>query len=315
MTRTREIEAAASAASRDYCLDILASIRRGLDLTDTWLLMTVGQANHEPMMRRPADLIRFGTWESPTPFELRRPVSVARLADSAGLPYETARRRSGQLCRAGLLIERDHGLLVPEAMAHSEVMRELVHYAHGRTRRLFLDLAEIGLVEDLPTLSRRPASAVPLVRATHKLCVTYLMRMSHIFREPFGDLADVVIFLTIARCNVEHLGSYKRTADGLNGWPWIDDSDRRPVTLAQIASRTRLNRETVRRRIGRLTETQRILRTESGYIVPDDALNQPDLGVLAEPIVAELQRLLRRLREIGVTPGWAAEVPLVAARA
>lgn len=307
--KTKRMYGAAAALSRDYCLDLLAVFHGRAHIIDTWLLLAVGQANHEPVLRTPADWQRFGAWDTPVPQALRWPVAIARIADTLDIPYETARRRSHSLCRAGYLADVDGGLIVPPEVAISNLMKAVTGRVHERTRRLFLQSAEIGLLDDLESIATLPAAPQPLVRASYGAGVTYLLRMAQAFQSVPGDLVDLIILLTLMRMNVERIGkgAVREVQDGAGPWAWIGDQERRPVVQAELAERTGVNRETLRRRLARLVDGGWVVRANGEYVVPSATFGRPELEGVTETVVSELRRMFRILGQIGVTAAWARE--------
>jgi len=102
-------------------------------------------ANTAHLDTRTGEGWRYAAIDESPPDELRRPISIARLAESLGLPFETTRRHVQRLIDAGLCLRVDGGLIVPR-----EVM-ERTQAAHGALanvgflRKLIRDLQAAGL--------------------------------------------------------------------------------------------------------------------------------------------------------------------------
>ena len=79
------------------------------------------------------------------PDDVRRPISIARIAESLGLPFETTRRRVQRLIDAGACARIEGGLIVTQAfLERPEVVRSDVANV-GYLCRLVGDLQAAGL--------------------------------------------------------------------------------------------------------------------------------------------------------------------------
>lgn len=114
-----------------------------------------------------------------------------------------------------------------------------------------------------------------------------------------GDVSDAVVMIAVMSANVRHLDEART---GLPRHIHYEDPPadtiRRPVTALAVAERVRLPRETVRRRLERLTTAGRCQRTAGGYIVPQDVIaNEEHL----EAARANLRAAARLRRDIDST--------------
>jgi hypothetical protein len=86
------------------------------DIRDGILAHTIVTANTSHLDVRGGDGWRYARVDQTPPDEARRPISVARLAESLGLPFETARRHVRRLMDAGVCTRVEGGLIVPQAV-------------------------------------------------------------------------------------------------------------------------------------------------------------------------------------------------------
>jgi DNA-binding Lrp family transcriptional regulator len=238
--------------------------------------------------------------------DMRRPISIDRLADSAGLPRESTRRIVQGLIDAGYCICIDGGVISPRAsMARPENVRLATANVHS-VREFVRKLLAFGLVEE--TLSEapawqvtvRPAAVAPVVA---RLSTDYLLRALQLLVETYGDIRAGVIAHAIVTANTAHL-------DGPMGEGWryagIDqpppDAVRRPVSVSELARSLGLPYETLRRQARRLIDTGVCLRVEGGLIVPMAFLEQPGAARAMLATIRHVRVFVRYLRALGIDP-------------
>jgi len=79
------------------------------------------------------------------PDDVRRPVSIAQVAKSLGMPFETVRKQVHALIDAGLCVRVDGGVIVPRtAMQLPGVARAALDNL-DHVRKLVRDLKAVGL--------------------------------------------------------------------------------------------------------------------------------------------------------------------------
>jgi hypothetical protein len=123
-------------------LQLLAStygdIRSGI------VAQTIVAANTDHLDARGGDGWRYAGIDAPAPDSVRKPVNVARLAESLDQPYETMRSQVQRLVSANLCTRVDGGVIVPGAVLESPgaVRAMLANVAH--VRKLVRDLASLG---------------------------------------------------------------------------------------------------------------------------------------------------------------------------
>ena len=145
----------------------------------------------------------------------------------------------------------------------------------------------------------------PPIRLVIRLSADYLLRLVDPLQRNIGDLVSGLILLDVFHANTEHL----LDADGGDeGGEWtengfVSDSDRRPVSAADIARRLGISHETVRRRLIRLVADGKCERCDEGYWVTSRILGDGLLGVVLTNQI-HLQRLFANLGELGVVSEW-----------
>jgi hypothetical protein len=79
------------------------------------------------------------------PDELRRPISINRLAQSLGMPFETTRQCVNRLIRAGLCVRVEGGVVAPTAALQRPEVAQAVMVNLTLIRELMRDLQAVGL--------------------------------------------------------------------------------------------------------------------------------------------------------------------------
>jgi hypothetical protein len=75
---------------------------------------------------------------------VRKPIGVAGIADSMGLPYETVRARVQRLIEDGVCVRVDGGLIVPQSVLDQPAAKRAMLTNVGYVRKLVRDLHAIG---------------------------------------------------------------------------------------------------------------------------------------------------------------------------
>jgi len=89
--------------------------------------------------------LKFGGLDELPPDEMRRPVSIAALAGSLRIPYETVRRHAASLIREGIAIRADgKGVIIPRAQLDRPAMFEAIRTSHTHIARTVADLHRAG---------------------------------------------------------------------------------------------------------------------------------------------------------------------------
>jgi hypothetical protein len=110
------------------------------DIRDGILTQTIVTANTSHLDTRYGEGWRYAGVDQVPPDELRKPISVARLAESLGLPFETARRHVRQLTDLGVCVRIRGGLIVPQAVLDRPEARRSALANVGYVRRFVRDV-------------------------------------------------------------------------------------------------------------------------------------------------------------------------------
>jgi DNA-binding Lrp family transcriptional regulator len=212
------------------------------------------------------------------PDEMRRPVSVARLADAAGLPFENVRRVVQQLIGAGLCKRVPGGVMVPRATIERPENLRAVRANVGYVRKFMRDLHAAGLISHVPASLEAAAGedGTWIARLVIRLSSQYFLRALQLHADIFGDVRDGIVAQTIISANTAYLDTR-----GGEGWRYagidasLPDEARRPISIKRIAESIGLPYETVRRRVERLLEANACVRAPGGVIVPGTLLDSP----------------------------------------
>ncbi|WP_133255024.1 helix-turn-helix transcriptional regulator [Phenylobacterium hankyongense] len=131
------------------------------------------------------------------------------------------------------------------------------------------------------------------------------------------DVVDALVRAAVLQANLAHLirdSELQRRYAGLEQDP--PDELRRPASINAIATSLRLPFETVRRRVGGLTEAGICALTPKGVIVPQGATSSPEYRVALQFQYEKLRALYERLRAIDVVQPpealapWTGEPPV-----
>src|SRR6185437_12016343 len=115
------------------------------DIRDGILASTIVTANTAHLDVRQGDGWLYASVDKSPPDDMRRPISIARLAESLGLPFETARRQVHRLTDAGVCVRVRGGLIVPQAvMDRPEVTRNVLANV-GYVRKFVRDVLSASL--------------------------------------------------------------------------------------------------------------------------------------------------------------------------
>lgn len=216
--------------------------------------------------------------------ERRAPVSVVRLAQSLGLPFETVRRYSVRLRDAGLCERQTGGLVVPSAVVDRAPFDTCLEQTWIATGRFAADLEALGV--PLPAPSGVADDEARRWVSRHS--ARYFLRGLELTTTALGeDLLSSMVFLAVNRANVAALFEDHSLALAYEAPDAVrPDAFRRPATVQQIADTLRLPYETTRRRATQLVARGACQRAGGGLIVPGAVLSSP-------AIVAAMQEAWR----------------------
>jgi len=138
---------AVARTSSEFLLRSLTLITEsmGMGMLPAIILLSIMQAN-VAHLDRSADEPRYRGLGDLPPQELRRPVSVAAIADGLGLPYETARRHIEKLILAGWCVRMPHGVIVPSQNLTGEGHTTATLANVASVRRFLRELHAIGFL-------------------------------------------------------------------------------------------------------------------------------------------------------------------------
>jgi DNA-binding Lrp family transcriptional regulator len=292
--------------SSDYVLrafqlliDSFGDIRAGL------LVQAINLANISHIEALAEENVRAAGASGIFPDEMRRPISIARLADSAGMPFENVRRLVQHLVDNGACAKIEGGVIVPRACLERPETLQLVIANLGYVRRFVRDLHAAGFSERLPaSLLEAPNQAAPDLPATRLVArrsTEYILRALQLLTETYGDIRTGIVAQTIVAANTSHLDA--RTGEG---WRYagvdqrIPDEVRRPVSVVRIAESLGLPYETMRRQVERLLDAGICIRLPAGLIIPAAVLDRPGPVAAMLVNVGYVRKFVRELRAPGL---------------
>jgi hypothetical protein len=274
-------------------IDTFGDARAGL------LVQAINAANVAPLVghqenKRTAD----GTF----PDAARRPISIARLADSSGMPFESTRRIVQRLIEMGVCLRVPGGVIVPRATVQRPSTIRALNANLGYVRRFMRELEVAGLAEPHAPANTRaaPDQARNSVRAVGQLSTDYILRVMRLLVDLYGDVRTGIVVETITAANTSHL-------DGREGAGWrysgIDqpapDDDRTPVSIARLSDSLGVPYQTMREQVGRLIAADHCVRVEGGLIVPLAAMDKLGSNEAMLANVGYARKFVRDLRAAG----------------
>jgi hypothetical protein len=230
------------------------------------IVLAVSRANISALTATAEAATIFGGLDDIPPDHVRVPVSVYRVAQELGLPYETTRRHVAGLKTAGLCLSADGGLIVPRSAFQSAVVLRAVERNFGLTTHMLLELGSVGVTSS----QRSTFPAVDFSRQTARLCIEYFLdALCLMARTMKLDFVDVLLLRAAALGNVDRL-VHKHFLRARSAGLHSDQSDRRrPASAYAVAAFTLMPYETVRRRMNRLVMHGALERAApGGYVVP-----------------------------------------------
>jgi DNA-binding Lrp family transcriptional regulator len=253
-------------------VDMYGDIRAGL------LVHAINIANVAHMNDRADETLQAVGATGVFPDEMRRPISVSRLADSGNLPFESVRRVVQQLIADGLCERVPGGVIVPRStIERPENLRAVLANA-GYVRKFMRDLQATGLIGHLPSSLTVAASVdgTGIARLVARQSSGYLLRAVQLLADTHGGVRAGIVAQTIISANTAYLD----TRNG-EGWRYAGisenppDEARRPISISRIAESLGLPYETVRRQVEKLLEANVCVRARGGVIVPGALLETP----------------------------------------
>lgn len=132
--------------SGDYFFRILALLAsaHGGDITRAIVYFAIANANTSHIEQRGLGEA-YASIDTAPPDEERRPVSVLSLAQMLGMPFETARRHANKLIADGKCQRVRGGLIIPQAHAETDEMKQLALTNLQNVRRFMRELRRAGV--------------------------------------------------------------------------------------------------------------------------------------------------------------------------
>jgi len=287
-----------------FVLDLVEVGRSDRDLMDDLILLTIIQANLEPLSRDLELQRRYAAVDAPPPDELRRPVSINAVANALRFPYETVRRRVTLMAADGICEIGPRGVQVSARSLTAPAHVAVLHANYDKVRALYIRLRRIGFLAaaDAPADPWSPP-ALP-VRAVARISGDYFLRMMEPLTLNIGDLVRGLLLLSIAKGNTEGLQDHERGTEDPGPAGYVDDSKRRPISVATLAARLNVPQETARRHVAHLVESGRCVRESAGVVMPAAEYARLEIVKLMHANQIHLQRMFAALAQLGVVEAW-----------
>ena len=288
-------------ASIELIMDMIAITRGPGNLLDPLIVSIVIEANLALFNQDPELQLAYAEIDEPPPDELRRPISIAAVAGSLSLPYETVRRRAGRLVRAGALVATPKGLVVPAASLTTPEYLAAAVARYERLKAFWVELKAAG-VQPPNTEPLGPPLSAPPIRLVNRVTGEYMLRVNEQLLKRVGDAVSGVLVLEMGRANAEHLDLGTRQVEGP-----LPDHLRRPVSILALSRRLRLPAETVRRHVLQLEAEGLARKVRGGWLADLTTLGRDDDAPAIARNLANVGRLISRLAAFGVLAYWDAE--------
>jgi hypothetical protein len=237
------------------------------------------------------------------PNDARLPISIARLADSAGLPFESTRRIVQRLAQSGACVRVEGGVIMPASMVDRPDNVRIVKSNLGYVRKFMRDLQVAGLASPPALGPAAPEDTdIRFARFVARPSGDYLLRSLQLLADTYGDLRTGVIAQTIVTANTAHLDA---RAPVERRFPRLDeaqpDAVRKPISIARLAESLGLAYETARGQAHRLIDAGIAVHVEGGLIVPAAVLERPPAVDSVRANIRHVRRFVRDLQLIEAT--------------
>lgn len=202
----------------------------------------------------------------------RAPISVYRLAQNLGLPYETTRRHVLRLEERGFCQRDDSGAYIPKSALEGPQLSGLVSQFALKASELHQTFQNAGArLSSTPRLDDMAHE-----RRVAGLAAAYYLKGVRIATTAIGvGPIHAMVHFTIMRTNLAHL---EDAPSDMLGEPErvIPDDVRRPVSVYAVARDLGLPYETTRRHVGVMVNLGLVSRNaDGGLIVPAAQLETP----------------------------------------
>jgi hypothetical protein len=120
-------------------IEAYGEIRTGI------IVQTIVTANTAHLDTRGGEGWRYCGLDETPPDEVRRPISIARLAESLDLPFETTRRHVQRLIETGVCVRVEGGVIVPRTVLDQPAAARAALANVGYVRKFVRDVQAAGL--------------------------------------------------------------------------------------------------------------------------------------------------------------------------
>jgi hypothetical protein len=231
-----------------------------------------------------------------------RGVSIRALSRSLSLPFETTRRKLGDLEAAGFCRRLESGQYIPLAQnpgtTAAEVARtcQAFHDVMERLRRTGVDPAQFLAAPAIPSPDQAAARA-----ATRQLIEGFVLRTLEAGVAPHGSIIDAILFAALVTANADRITNdpvLARRYAGADTPP--PDELRRPVRPREIAERLHMPYELIRRRLLVFLGKGWCVRRDSGYLASIARMQEPALLGTALAISQRFAQLTQAIAQAGL---------------
>ena len=232
-----------------------------------------------------------------------RSVSVRAIAQSLGLPYETTRRKALELETRGYC-RRVSPQRVGAATAAVEGSAAQAAYAQTlrRLTEVIGNLKALGFSVGTADPAGRPEpDPADLAREVGLAVQAFMLRVLETGVGPHGSMLDALVYTALIQTNAEAI-----TFDPEMAWKYSGaetpppDNVRRPATIAGLAQRLAIPRETMRRRIARMVELGRCEAVRGGYLATMTFMQTPEVLETGARIAQRFGQLMQAVRNAGM---------------
>lgn len=233
-----------------------------------------------------------------------RAVSVRAIGQSLGLPYETTRRKVVELEEAGLCRRVSASGVAAIPPPRDQAFHDACDASWRSLRAAIVGLTATGfdyrMLEGI-SAQAGPPRGLPLPEAVASLSQAFLLRVLESAATPHGSITDAAIITAMLIANADGLArdpELARKYAGAGAPP--PDSLRRPATIAEIAERLDMTRETVRRRVNRYVKLGWAVRVTGGHLFSMERQQAPEVLQTGLASAHRFLQLLQALRQLGV---------------
>jgi DNA-binding Lrp family transcriptional regulator len=273
-----------------HLLDHIVVARLGFDLLDALILVTITQANVEPIHRDAELQRRYAAYANVPPDDLRRPISINAVAQSLNMAFETVRRRVLKMSLLGLVKVGKQGVYTPTSTVSNPRHRRGLESAHARVRSLQADLDARGWDEAPGAKADHLWTEDEPLRLVGRISGEYMLRLVHMLIAETGDPVSAAVWLAVY-CDYARMGT--RRAPG-------------PMSTAALSRNLRLSGETTRRRVHALAGDGLLVNARGGVVVDEAILARPKIQTLLTRNRQDVRRMFGLLSDHGVVQAWRA---------